>query len=255
MPKDITISIADSQWSKVEPLLRHKGLLNGKTEVTSISSTEDYLSAVVSDHLRAEFSAAFYGPEDDKYDPSKTVDTSSTADAGNLSGLSRNHALIAILEATLGDVEAKGRDTSEGVFANVREIVDELKEEEGFSTEADNAAGSDPFEKIAPADSDADDILRNGPDLIRRAAEYLENEAEDGLSQGLRDLLQQETRANAVFFNFVKNVLDDDNGVSGNTYDALLSVAVALADPRLKQLLDKVEATDGRFYLPQDDSA
>lgn len=49
---------------------------------------------------------------------------------------------------------------------------------------------------------------------------------------------------------FAKAVLNDDNGISEEAYSILWNMAKN--DSELSDLLEKVDATDGRFYLPVD---
>jgi len=50
--------------------------------------------------------------------------------------------------------------------------------------------------------------------------------------------------------NFVKSVLSDANGISEQSYNLLLDMISP--SPELSSLRGEVEATDGRFYLPED---
>lgn len=51
---------------------------------------------------------------------------------------------------------------------------------------------------------------------------------------------------------FAKAVLNDDNGISEEAYSILWNMAKN--DSELSNLLEKVDATDGRFYLSVDNA-
>ena len=46
-------------------------------------------------------------------------------------------------------------------------------------------------------------------------------------------------------------LLDDDEGVCAEGYDAMLKMADSLDYDPLTDMLHAIEATDGRFYLPE----
>lgn len=53
------------------------------------------------------------------------------------------------------------------------------------------------------------------------------------------------------FIFFCNRLLDDDEGINEEAYDALLTLAGELFDVQwaTRELVNKVNATDGRFYL------
>lgn len=55
------------------------------------------------------------------------------------------------------------------------------------------------------------------------------------------------------FLDLARVLLDDDHGISERAYNALveLGVDVGLTSGEWENLFDKVDATDGRFYLPE----
>lgn len=48
----------------------------------------------------------------------------------------------------------------------------------------------------------------------------------------------------------ILNALDDDEGISFGTYEAILTLGDTLPDFGTP-IFDRVRATDGRFYLPE----
>lgn len=56
------------------------------------------------------------------------------------------------------------------------------------------------------------------------------------------------------FFNFVENLLKDENGINEHAYESLIACSALLEEKefdRWMEIYDRIEATDGRFYLPE----
>lgn len=47
-------------------------------------------------------------------------------------------------------------------------------------------------------------------------------------------------------------LLDDEDGISSNGYDELMSLAISLAPGENSDIFNAVESADGRYYLPED---
>lgn len=65
---------------------------------------------------------------------------------------------------------------------------------------------------------------------------------------------RQATRVDnaAAFMAMAEAILDDDNGVSERAYTALLQFAETVSSRCADELRSRVDATDGRFYLPSE---
>lgn len=51
---------------------------------------------------------------------------------------------------------------------------------------------------------------------------------------------------------FIIAVLKDDNGISENAFMRLNELVNFLGERELYDIMNKVDATDGRFYLPEE---
>lgn len=49
---------------------------------------------------------------------------------------------------------------------------------------------------------------------------------------------------------FILKVLDDDEGISQVAYDALTVLVKEVNNPSLNKMMEQVESTNGRYYLP-----
>lgn len=64
------------------------------------------------------------------------------------------------------------------------------------------------------------------------------------------DRPQGERWLEAQFEKMAEAILDDENGVNERSYEALIEFAGLVSTECAERLAGKVDATDGRFYLP-----
>lgn len=66
--------------------------------------------------------------------------------------------------------------------------------------------------------------------------------------------IREDAQADRFYSNirfFICDVLKDDHGISERAYNSLCDLAESMNCDLLNTMLKKVDATDGRFYLPE----